>query len=168
MTPAVADRPHGWWNRPEFQGRSERERFYAFFVAGDGCWEWSGGRFERGYGAFEGSSGSRRAHRVSWELHRGPIPDGLKVLHRCDNPPCVNPDHLFLGDDVDNAADMTAKGRGRIGQRNGRAKLTPEDVIAARYAVIFAACSKARVGRALGVSRTQIERIVSGRQWRAA
>lgn len=70
------------------------------------------------------------AHRVSWELHRGAIPDGFLVLHRCDVRPCVNPDHLFIGDYSDNANDMHAKGRGNVprGERHCRAKLTEEEV----------------------------------------
>jgi hypothetical protein len=90
------------------------ERFWAFVpVRGDGCWEWSGSVTEKGYGQF--GDGRRpnnvRAHRFSWELANGPIPDGRIVLHSCDNPPCVNPAHLRLGSDAENTADMIAKGR---------------------------------------------------------
>lgn len=89
-------------------------------VLGTPCWVWTASRFVRGYGALKVDDGPKGyAHRISWELHFGPIPDGLWVLHRCDNPPCVNPAHLFLGTHLDNMADMDAKGR-----RNhpGRAK----------------------------------------------
>lgn len=71
------------------------------------CWEWTASRNGDGYGF----SNHTMAHRVSWEIHNGSIPNGLCVLHRCDNPPCVNPAHLFLGTKKDNAADMSAKGR---------------------------------------------------------
>lgn len=81
--------------------------------AGAGCWEWSGLRSARGYGRF--GHDSRRAHRIAWELTFGPVPDGLLVCHTCDNPPCIRPEHLFLGTDADNARDMVAKGRGRYG-----------------------------------------------------
>lgn len=79
------------------------------------CWEWTGARLPRGYGfAWDNAVGANRlAHRLAWELTNGPIPDDLWVLHRCDNPPCVRPDHLFLGTAADNAHDMMAKGRGR-------------------------------------------------------
>lgn len=77
----------------------------------NGCWLWTRGRNEHGYGVLDRKSGSGLAHRYSWELANGPIPTGLQVLHRCDNPPCVNPEHLFLGTRLDNMADMTAKGR---------------------------------------------------------
>lgn len=85
-------------------------------VGPSSCWEWTAHCDRRGYGEI-GSSGNRgkphlRAHRVSWEIHNGPIPDGLFVLHRCDNRKCVNPHHLFLGTAKDNTQDMLAKGRG--------------------------------------------------------
>jgi hypothetical protein len=80
----------------------------------DECWEWNGCTKPFGYGFISRrpSGNSELAHRVSWELANGPIPDGLYVLHRCDNPPCVNPNHLFLGDYGDNARDRAAKKRG--------------------------------------------------------
>jgi hypothetical protein len=89
-------------------------RFWAKVQRGEGCWEWQGANNGKGYGCF-GKEGSRPyyAHRFSWELHAGPIPDGLFVLHRCDNRRCVNPEHLFLGTQGDNMRDMIAKGRGR-------------------------------------------------------
>lgn len=82
-----------------------------------GCWEWMGSRGRRGYGQLQYMNRMLRAHRVAWELVIGPIPEGMLVCHRCDNPPCVNPFHLFLGTHADNAADMTAKGRGNHPER---------------------------------------------------
>lgn len=93
-----------------------QERFWKFVDVSDpgGCWEWTGGRKggNSQYGSFcVGKGRTLRAHRASWLLHCGSIPDGICVLHRCDNPLCVRPDHLFLGDQFSNIQDAKEKGR---------------------------------------------------------
>lgn len=84
-----------------------------------GCWEWGKARDGRGYGVINGRDrGNVYVHRLSWEIHNGPIPKGLFICHHCDNPPCCNPKHLFLGTAADNSRDMKLKKRGA----NGREK----------------------------------------------
>ena len=86
-------------------------RFWANVQKTNGCWEWTGGKHAPGYGRLFVATKEMRAHRFSWLIHNGRIPDGLFVCHKCDNPNCVNPEHLFLGTHQDNMDDMVAKGR---------------------------------------------------------
>jgi hypothetical protein len=146
------------------------ERFWKKVIQGDGCWGWTGATTS-GYGVVFHSSrpGFRsvlwRAHRVSWELHFGPIPEGLCVLHRCDNPPCCNPAHLFLGTRADNNADMAAKGRKRCGDRrggnNGHTKLTEAQIPEIREAT----GTLASIGSRYGVTRATISNIKQRKCW---
>ena len=136
----------------------------------DDCWLWNAGRTVFGYGAI-GSKGRGKillAHRVSWELANGPIPDGLHCLHRCDNPPCVNPAHIFLGTQTDNNADMRAKGRAGHGDVKGSAvrtsKLTEDEVI--RIRALSPALSFKTLGAMFGVTPQNISHIVNRRWWR--
>lgn len=119
-----------------------------------------------------GSAKSRPAHRVSWELHRGPIPPGLFVLHKCDTPPCVNPDHLFLGTQQDNLADMRAKGRSRRGEvpqgeEHPDAKLTAEDVRIIKFAYACGGAFQATIGEVFGVSQAVISAVVRRQIWKS-
>ena len=97
------------------------ERFWSkVLFSADGCWLWSRSTTHGGYGQFGVGSGPQRmmkAHRMAWLLTFGEIPNDLRVLHHCDNPPCVRPDHLFLGTLSDNSQDMVAKGRNRNQQK---------------------------------------------------
>lgn len=96
------------------------------------CWPWIGSRKPMGYGHLIINRKDYNAHRLSWELENGPIPAGMHVLHKCDNQPCVNPSHLFLGTHTDNMHDMDAKGRKPRGEATRRHKLTADDVRAIR------------------------------------
>src|SRR3990172_4237019 len=96
--------------------KSSINSFWAKVNKSDGCWTWTASKRKFGYGAFvwadsEGRIIQGRAHRFSYELHHGPIPLGICVLHKCDNPACVRPSHLFLGTRADNNFDMLSKGR---------------------------------------------------------
>jgi len=86
------------------------ERLWSKVTKTETCWTWTGARNRKGYGEIGAKGRVQKAHRIAWELTYGPIPEGLDVLHHCDNPPCCRPDHLFLGTDADNMADMMAKG----------------------------------------------------------
>lgn len=106
----LAERTAKW---AEDQEKGLLRRFLNKINKTDACWIWIGGRNRSGYGRFVvWNKNSQLAHRFSWTLHKGLIMSGLDVLHKCDNPPCVNPEHLFLGTQADNNRDMRAKGRG--------------------------------------------------------
>ena len=91
---------------------SLQERFDAkWLLASNGCWEWVGCIGVWGYGQISFMGKSKSAHRISWELYKGEIPKGKLILHKCDNPACVNPSHLFIGTWGDNMKDMVAKDR---------------------------------------------------------
>ena len=112
--------------------RSLWDRFHEKFIPepNSGCWLWVGSRGSRDYGQiwFNGIERYKSAHRVSWILFKGKIPDGLCVLHHCDVEACVNPDHLFLGTNADNKHDSIRKGRNCYGIKHQFAKLTPDQV----------------------------------------
>lgn len=101
--------------------KTNEERFWKLVKSGnpDECWEWQGSKGKGGYGRFNKYNRLKNshiyAHKFSYELHNGPVPDGLLVLHKCDNPGCVNPNHLWLGTYRDNCLDMINKGRAKIG-----------------------------------------------------
>jgi hypothetical protein len=131
----------------------------------DECWEWKGHRIPTGYGQITQRGRRTSTHRRAWELARGPIPEGLCVLHRCDNPPCCNPAHLWLGTQADNSADRDRKGRAAVGEGNGKSRLTRDDVLAIHLLVSYG-LSWSKAARSFGVSKGTVAAIISGRTWR--
>jgi hypothetical protein len=152
------------------RSRKDADRFWSKVAKRERCWEWLGSQDRFGYGVIGASQHqrARKAHRVSWELHNGPIPEGLYVLHRCDNPPCVRPEHLYLGTDKENARDRASRHRGRenrqLGQANANVKLTEEDVRAILAALQTGATQQSVADR-FGVSQSQVSMIVLGKNW---
>lgn len=129
----------------------------------DGCWIWQGG-FCGPYPAM--TRKHVRVHLFSYELHKGPIPDGLYVCHTCDTPACVNPAHLFLGTADQNSADMVKKGRSLKGSRSPASKLTEADVLAIRAAYAAGGITYRELGEQYGVTGTQIGTIVLRKSWK--
>jgi len=139
------------------------ERFWAKVQKTDSCWNWTGTKTLGGYGHFYvGPRGAPKkcAHRIAWELTHGTIPDGLYVLHHCDNPPCVRPDHLFLGTPQDNTDDMITK------KRHGRAKLTEADVLTIRTHYATGSISQRTLAKQYNVSNGTIGFILRHESWR--
>jgi len=153
-----------------------RERFDARVdrsAGPDACWPWtgSGGRARGGgvYGHIKAGPIIHTTHRLAWEYANGPIPDGLMVLHRCYNPPCCNPAHLFLGTALDNNRDREAKGRGvnvrpfGSGAANPQARLTEAQVREIRRLV--GSMSNGAIGRRFGVAPQTVSKIATGKRW---
>lgn len=134
----------------------------------DGCWEWQRSRLPKGYG--HGRFGRRHiyAHRIAWELANGQaVPDGLCVLHRCDNPPCCNPEHLFVGTHLDNAQDRDRKGRKAPvpkGEAHGLHKLTDHGVREIR-ALRAAGVPFQRIADQFGVHERTVIKVVRNETW---
>lgn len=133
-----------------------------FQVVESGCHEWMGSLMPNGYGQIHLNGKTAYAHRVSYEIAKGPIPGGMFVLHSCDNRKCVNPDHLFVGTFDDNMADMVGKERQAHGEKNGHAKLTVEQVHEIRSAI----GTQQEIAKRYGVTRSLVSMIRSGRIWR--
>ena len=149
--------------------RTTAERFWSKVgpETDAGCRLWEAGVLKDGYGSFFYKGATALAHRVAWELTNGPIPAGMHVLHRCDTPPCVNPDHLFLGTNADNMADKVRKGRTPHvrGERNGGSKLTKEQVLSIRSEYHAGNVTQRRLAAKYGISNQQVSRIICGKKW---
>ena len=144
-------------------------RFLAKIVCGlSDCWFWHGSLDSSNYGRVTHKA-ANFAHRLSWHLFRGPIPEGMRVLHRCDVRNCVNPDHLFLGTQLDNIADMVAKGRNRgravFGEANPVSKLTTAQVLSMREERRTSGTSYRQLSKKFGVTIMTAFRATSGQSW---
>lgn len=132
------------------------------------CWVWTKRRHRDGYGLLTWCGRDAQAHRVAYGLTHGPIPDGLLVMHACDNPPCCNPSHLRLGTYADNRADMVAKGRGRSnpvrGARNCNAKLN-DDLVRELRAAWHAGESLKSIAKRTGLAVGTVHPMLHGRTW---
>ncbi len=141
-------------------------------VEPSGCWVWTSTMKSNGYGCIQIGSrvdGSRRivrAHRASWALHNGPIPDGLHVLHHCDIRSCVNPAHLFLGTNADNVRDREKKGRGLpsvlFGDANGKTKLTDAEV--AEIRALAGRMLRREIAALYGVTQQHVSDLINGKR----
>lgn len=147
----------------------------------DECWEWTAARFEKGYGAFRLGDKQVKAHRFGYRLLIGPIPEGLYVCHTCDNPPCQNPRHWFLGTHLDNARDREAKMRGNHGEgplrrplprparargeRDGNSKLTTEAVLEIRRLWETTDLSQRAIAEQFSVTQVNVSNIVRRKTW---
>ena len=157
-TPATAKRG------PKVQ--TSEARFWSKVQKSSGCWMWTGAKYRTGYGSFWDGQKSRKAHRFSWALVNGPIPEGKFICHQCDVPLCVNPAHLFLGDCLSNIRDMDSKKRRvvvpSLGEKNGSAKLVASQVLFIK--------GSSRTARSLadefGVSDMTILKIRKGYRWK--
>jgi len=135
-------------------------------MAGD-CWEWTGQKDKDGYGKITFKGKFERPHRLAFKTFMGEIPNGMMVCHRCDNPPCVNPEHLFLGSALVNRRDAEMKGRQTIkGIKNPKAKLTEKQVAEIRDFLDDHVLNKSQIARNFGVSKSTISRISLGKLWR--
>lgn len=151
----------GWY----YYGMDINKRFDAYVSPpdSDGCWLWTGGVTNGGYGRFRLNGSTVMAHRYSFSREHGPIPAGMYVLHRCDVPACVRPDHLFLGSLKTNTQDMIAKGRKRQvrGESHGRSKITEQTVVAIRAAT----GTQMEIAERFGVTQPLVSMIRSKKIW---
>lgn len=152
-------------------GLTDRDRFWLRVEPSEGCWTWLGATSPNGYGIVQRGGRVHMAHRVAWEYARGAIPSGKVVCHACDNPPCVNPAHLFVGTQADNIADMDRKGRRRSNPPKGpnakRAVLSEAEAVEIRRRYAEGE-RQLELAAAFGVSKGTIYNVLRGKHWAAS
>lgn len=162
--------------------QTSNERFWGHVSKTDGCWEWTGSTQGRGYGSFFADGRSHQAHRWIYEQFFGPQPKHIHICHKCDNPICIRPDHLFAGTRSDNMKDCAGKGRNVMqkfpershfkgknniqcrGERQGNSKLKSQD-IAEIKSLASSGLSSARIAPMFGVHPAHVRKIVRGNAW---
>lgn len=164
-------RPKGSKLKWDYKGKTIEERFWdkVNILGKNDCWEWKAFVHPSGYGMFAINRQMKLAHRISWEFTFGEIPNGMCVLHKCDNRKCENPYHLFLGTYLDNAQDRDNKGRAKIpcniGERHGNSKLTNEKVIKARSLFSTGEYTYTDLAIRFDVARQTITKAIQGENW---
>lgn len=166
--------PKHWWRwrnhgsplHATFHDVSDEERFWGKVDKTDSCWFWKSARRSDGYGAFTVDRRQVSAHRHSYALSKGSIPAGMVVMHSCDQPLCVNPDHLSVGTSAQNAADAARKGRRLPGSKNHQAKLTEKLVLEMRARYAKGGISQKRIAEEYGVSPALVGFIVTRKLWK--
>ena len=146
--------------------KSLEQRFLEKIEKTDNCWNWLAYLNEWGYGVFSENRKTILAHRFSWKFYKGEIPKGLEVCHRCDNPKCVNPDHLWLGTHIENVEDTVRKGRNVSfkGEANGASKLTQKQVNEIRD--MSKKYSSIEIAKIYSITREHVWGIVKYRVWK--
>lgn len=140
-------------------------RFEAHVIKLDGCWLWTGYISKGGYPRLTANGKVRDAHRISWELVNGPIPDGMVIRHLCHSPSCTNPEHLALGTAAQNSRDMVDAGRSCRGEKHKLAKLNDKKVIYIRNAVALGEASEQELAATFHITLTAIHNVVTGKSW---
>jgi len=152
-------RPLGSLDRPDLLLRCLERHIERVPIAG--CWLWTGYLHKDGYGGINFGGRAYRAHRIAYHVFVSPVPEGLFVCHHCDVRACINPAHLFLGTHDDNVADMVAKDRHNLGERNPQSKLTRAQVLAIREADGV----QREIAVEYGIHQSQVSFIKSRRHW---
>jgi len=162
---------------PRWDKRSLEERFHGFASKGKSCWTWIGSTDTEGYGRIGYKGKTYKAHRLSWEIHHGPIPNGKIVCHKCDNPPCVNPRHLWLGTEAENMRDRDRKKRTANGQKIRNTAVLTEHIVKQMREMWRkdgwgkpgrtpkGKLSYSELGRRFGITDVQAKNVVLHRSW---